>query len=86
MGSELDSKVRGWDAFELVCVAGVWADEIEVTLLVIIEDDGLICVIELCLCAGRSLLIFGFNEVVPLFFVVEEEVDRAHLGVHPLVL
>lgn len=86
MGGELDPIIRCWNAFELVSVAGVGSDEVEVILFLIIEGNGLVGVIQLCLCACCSLLIIGFHEVVALFFVVEEEVDHPHFGVHSLVL
>lgn len=55
-------------------------------LFVSVEDYGLICVIKLSLCAGCSLLIIGLHKVVPLFFIIKQEVNYTHFGVYPLEL
>lgn len=86
MCGELDSIIRSWYALELVGVAGVGTDEIEVILFVSIEDDGLIRVIQHSLSAGSSLLILSLHKIIPLLFVIEQEVHCPHFGVYPLKL
>lgn len=86
MCSELYAKISGWNGLELVGVACLWTDEVEMVLFVSVEDYGLISVVELSLSTGRCLLIISSNEVIPFFFIVEEEVNCAHFGGNPLEL
>lgn len=86
MSRELYAIVSGWNAFELVGVACLWADEVEMALFVNVEDNGLISVVQFGLSAGSSFLVISSDEVIPFILVVEEEVNCAHLGVDSLEL